>query len=163
MHPVAAPYGEARDDYAIFADLAERLGAREAFTEGRDVRQWLEHLYGATRTALAGQGLPAPSFDEFWAGEGFDLPQEPDDGGLLRAFRNDPNRAPLSTPTGRIEIFSETIAGFNEADCPGHPAWLAPADVPRADAPLHLLANQPATRLHSQLDFGAHSAGAKHR
>ena len=41
MHPVAEPYGEARDDYAIFAGLAERLGAREAFTEGRTSRQWL--------------------------------------------------------------------------------------------------------------------------
>ncbi|MBN8942619.1 MAG: molybdopterin-dependent oxidoreductase, partial [Rhizobiales bacterium] len=44
MQPVAKPYGEARDDYAIFAGLAERLGAHEAFTEGRTVRQWLEHL-----------------------------------------------------------------------------------------------------------------------
>ena len=35
MHRIAEPFGEARDDYAIFADLAERLGAREAFTEGR--------------------------------------------------------------------------------------------------------------------------------
>src|SRR5579872_640872 len=65
MQPVAAPYGEARDDYAIFADLAERLGAREAFTEGRSVRQWLEHLYEPTRAGLAAAGLPAPSFAEF--------------------------------------------------------------------------------------------------
>jgi biotin/methionine sulfoxide reductase len=28
---------------------------------------------------------------------------------------------------------------------------------------LILVANQPSTRLHSQLDFGGHSAGAKHR
>ncbi|WP_164256090.1 molybdopterin-dependent oxidoreductase, partial [Stenotrophomonas maltophilia] len=34
MQPVVKPYGEARDDYAIFAGLAERLGAHEAFTEG---------------------------------------------------------------------------------------------------------------------------------
>jgi len=52
MHPILPPVGEARDDYAIFADLAERLGAREAFTEGRSVRQWLEHLYEPTRKAL---------------------------------------------------------------------------------------------------------------
>ena len=38
MHPVAAPFGEARDDYAIFAGLAERLGVGEAFTEGRSAR-----------------------------------------------------------------------------------------------------------------------------
>src|SRR5262249_56350656 len=62
-----------------------------------------------------------------------------------------------------IEVFSSTVAGFGEADCLGHPAWLAPADVPSAQAPLRLVANQPGTRLHSQLDFGGHSAGAKHR
>ena len=35
--------------------------------------------------------------------------------------------------------------------------------VPTPSAPLILVANQPATRLHSQLDFGGHSAASKHR
>ncbi|MDE2062402.1 MAG: molybdopterin guanine dinucleotide-containing S/N-oxide reductase [Bradyrhizobium sp.] len=163
MHPVAAPYGEARDDYAIFADLAERLGAREAFTEGRSVRQWLEHLYEPTREALAAAGLPAPSFTEFWAGKGYLLPQQPDDGGYLRAFRDDPGANPLPTPSGRLEIYSETIASFGESDCPGHPTWLGPAYVPDKTTPYVLIANQPRTRLHSQLDFGGHSSALKHR
>ena len=67
MHPVTKPHGEARDDYAIFSGLAERLGTAEAFTEGRTVRQWLEYLYEPTRAGLAAKDLPAPSFDEFWA------------------------------------------------------------------------------------------------
>lgn len=163
MHPVVEPYGEARDDYAIFADLAERLGAREHFTEGRTVWQWLEHLYEPTRAALAAEGLPAPSFAEFWASQGYELPQEPDDGGRLRAFRSDPAGKPLPTPSGKLEIFSETIAGFGEADCPGHPTWLGPINQPSAAAPVVLIANQPRTRLHSQFDFGGHSSEAKHR
>ncbi len=105
----------------------------------------------------------APSFAEFWAGNGLELPQQPDDGGRLRAFREDPLGAPLHTPSGRIEIFSSTIAGSAEPDCPGHPAWLPPADAPAVNAPLILVANQPTTRLHSQLDFGGHSTEAKHR
>jgi biotin/methionine sulfoxide reductase len=163
MHPVAAPFGEARDDYAIFSDLAERLGAREAFTEGRSVRQWLEHLYEPTREGLAAMGLPAPSFAAFWAGEGLRLPQQADDGGYLRAFRDDPTARPLPTPSGRLEIFSDTIAGFGEADCPGHPTWLGAAYVPNETTPFVLVANQPRTRLHSQFDFGGHSGAAKHR
>ncbi|HZR76156.1 molybdopterin guanine dinucleotide-containing S/N-oxide reductase [Bradyrhizobium sp.] len=163
MQPVAAPYGEARDDYAIFADLAERLGAREAFTEGRSVRQWLEHLYEPTRAGLAAAGLPAPNFAEFWAGEGFSLPQQPDDGGYLRAFRDDPKAHPLPTPSGRLEVYSETIASFGEADCPGHPTWLGPAYAPNEATPYVLVANQPRTRLHSQFDFGGHSGASKHR
>ncbi|AMJ61002.1 molybdopterin guanine dinucleotide-containing S/N-oxide reductase [Bosea sp. PAMC 26642] len=163
MHPVAEPYGEARDDYAIFAGLAERLGTAQAFTEGRSVRQWLEHLYEPTRAALAQQGLPAPSFAEFWASEGYELPQQPDDGGRLHAFRDDPTGRPLPTPSGKLEIHSETIASFGEADCPGHPTWLGATNVPDAASPFILVANQPRTRLHSQLDFGGHSSDAKHR
>lgn len=163
MHPVVEPYGEARDDYAIFSDLAQRLGARDAFTEGRTVRQWLEHLYEPTRMALAEQGQPAPSFDELWTAGSLTMPQLADDGGLLRAFRDDPDSNPLPTPSGKIEVYSENIASFGERDCPGHPTWLERIDVPCEAAPFYLIANQPATRLHSQLDFGAHSSDAKHR
>ena len=57
MQRIAPPYGEARDDYAIFSDLAERLGAREAFTEGRTVRQWLEHLVRADAEGAGGAAV----------------------------------------------------------------------------------------------------------
>lgn len=163
MHRVAEPFGEARDDYDIFAALSERTGTKEAFTEGRSTREWLAHLYERPREGLAGLGLPAPSFEEFWEAGHLPLPQNPDDGGPWRAFRVDPVANPLPTPSGKIEVFSETIASFGEASCPGHPAWLPPEDVPRPEAPLHLVANQPATRLHSQLDFGGHSGASKHR
>lgn len=161
MEQLAEPYGEARDDYAIFSGLAARLGAAEAFTEGRNVRAWLAHLYERTRAGLAAMDLPAPSFEDFWAMGEMVLPQLPDDGGYLAAFRADPIGHPLKTPSGRIEIVSETVASFGEPDCPGHPAWLPPEEAPRPEAPLVLVANQPATRLHSQLDFGAHSRAAK--
>ena len=76
MQRIAPPYGEARDDYEIFADLAERLGAREAFTEGRTVRQWLEHLYEPTRAGAGRAGFAgARASTEFWAGDGLELPQ----------------------------------------------------------------------------------------
>ncbi len=161
MHRLLPPFAEARDDYTIFCDLAERLGRRDAFSEGRSARDWLRHLYGETEAALRALGLPAPSFEQFWADGEMLLPQGPDDGGVLRAFRNDPQRHPLKTPSGRLQITSPVIAGFGYEDCPGHPAWLPPIDGPDAAHPLWLVANQPASRLHSQLDFGAHSNAAK--
>ena len=163
MHRIAEPYGEARDDYTIFTALAERLGTAAAFTEGRDARAWLRHIYATTQNALAAKGLPAPDFETFWQRGELSLPSAPDDGGMLRAFREDPDGSKLPTPSGKIEIFSATIAGFGYADCPGHPVWLAPADIPDRQHPLRLVANQPASRLHSQLDFGAHSGATKHR
>ncbi|BDG71230.1 molybdopterin guanine dinucleotide-containing S/N-oxide reductase [Roseomonas fluvialis] len=163
MHRIAPPYAEARDDYDIFAGLSRRLGTEEAFTEGRTAREWLHHLYARTQQGLRDLGLPAPAFEEFWEAGRLRLPQAADDGGPWRAFREDPDSNPLPTASGRIEVFCATIAGFNEASCPGHPAWLPPIEVPGPGASLHLVANQPATRLHSQLDFGAHSLASKRR
>jgi biotin/methionine sulfoxide reductase len=163
MHRIAEPHAMARDDYDIFADLAERLGARAAFTEGRSSNQWLRHLYATTQAALAAKGLEAPDFDTFWARGELELPQQPDHGGMLRAFREDPARHPLPTPSGKIQITSSTIARFGYADCPGHPAWLAPKHGPSAAHPLYLVANQPIFRLHSQLDFGGYSASHKRK
>jgi biotin/methionine sulfoxide reductase len=165
MHRAVAPYREARDDFAICAGLAERLGFADKFTEGRSPRQWLEQLYEPTRRALAERGINAPDFAQFWEDGELVLPAERWDGGPVRAFRRDPAAAPLPTPSGKIEIASATIVAFGYPDCPGHPAWLPPAEGDGSPTavrfPLYLVANQPATRLHSQLDFGATSLASK--
>jgi biotin/methionine sulfoxide reductase len=161
MHRAVPAYGEARDDYDIFSGIAQRLGIAERFTEGRSAHQWLQHLYEPTRRALLDREAQAPDFDEFWEMGELALPTLPWDGGIVRAFRRDPVAAPLPTPSGRIEIASAKIADFGYADCPGHPTWLPPAEPPDPRLPLHLVANQPATRLHSQLDFGATSLKSK--
>jgi biotin/methionine sulfoxide reductase len=165
MHRAVDPYQQARDDHDIFTGLAERLGFAEAFTENRSARQWLAHIYEPTRRALAERGINAPDFDQFWEDGELVLPVMAWDGGITRAFRRDPERAPLPTPSGKVEIASATIAGFGYPDCPGHPTWLPPVEGAGSEAaaryPLQLIANQPATRLHSQLDFGAISLASK--
>ncbi len=162
MHRAAPRHGEARDDYDIFSGLARRLGVAEEFTEGRSARDWLRHLYEPIRRAAQG-----PGFEQFWEAGELALPTLPWDGGMVRAFRRDPEAAPLPTPSGRIEIASATIAAFGYDDCPGHPSWLPPSEGAGSQAaarfPLALVANQPATRLHSQLDFGATSQASKIR
>ena len=49
--------------------------------------------------------------------------QLPDAEFLLEQFRRDPTRYPLNTPSGKIEVYSETIASFDYADCAGHAKW----------------------------------------
>ena len=161
MHKVVEPYGQARDDYDIFCGLAERLGVLQAFSEGRSAQQWVRHLYASARDALTSLGVQAPAFEEFWEQGELALPQLEDDGGMLRAFRADPVANPLQTPDGKIQVSSARIASFRYADCPGHPVWLEPSEPPTAEAPLYLISNQPAARLHSQLDFGGHSQASK--
>ncbi len=161
MHRAVPAYAEARDDYDIFSALAERLGIAERFTEDRSARQWLRHLYEPTRRALLERGAQAPDFDGFWEMGELTLPILPWDGGIVRAFRRDPVAAPLPTPSGKIEIACARIAGFGYTDCTGHPIWFTRAEGPNSRFPLQLVANQPATRLHSQLDFGATSLKSK--
>jgi biotin/methionine sulfoxide reductase len=165
MHRAADPVGEARNDHEILAALAGRLGFGPAFTEGRDDRQWLEYLYGEWREDMLAKGHDVPGFAEFWAAGEYRLPGGPEHFTLFEDFRADPVRSPLHTPSGRIEITSETIAGFGYPDCPGHPVWLEPDEwlgsALARQFPLHLIANQPATRLHSQLDVGATSQRGK--
>lgn len=161
MPRLVEPYAESRDDYTTFAALADRLGFKEAFTEGRSARQWLAHMYEKWSAEL---DFTVPTFDEFWRHGSLRLPTET---GLtlLADFRADPVAHRLGTPSGRIEIFSETIDGFGYDDCAGHPTWYPPTEWlggPRAQTyPLHLIANQPATRLHGQLDGGATSLRGK--
>ncbi|MBL8629058.1 MAG: Asp-tRNA(Asn)/Glu-tRNA(Gln) amidotransferase GatCAB subunit C, partial [Rhodospirillaceae bacterium] len=50
-------------------------------------------------------------------------------------------------------------------DCPGHPKWMEPQEwlgsTLAKKFPLHLVTNQPTTRLHSQYDNGMTSTGSK--
>lgn len=164
-HRVADPAGEARDDFAIFSGIAERLGVADVFTDGRDEESWLRHLYTLARQRVAAAGHDIPDFDTFWK-SGFCLLPEPDhQPPLLDTFRQDPDAHRLRTPSGRIEIFSSTIERFGYDDCPGHAAWLEPYEwlgSPQArDFPLHLISNQPISRLHSQYDSASHSRSHK--
>ncbi|GHE99381.1 biotin transporter BioY [Amycolatopsis deserti] len=165
MHRIAEPRAQSRDDYAIFAGLAARLGIEDRFTEGRTAWEWLEHLYDSWRQHLAGKGISVPSFPEFWETGQYRLPNTEIHRTLWADFRADPVAHRLPTPSGRIEIVSKRVASFGYDDCPGHPAWLEPVEWlggERASRfPLLLIANQPHARLHGQLDGGAVSQAAK--
>ena len=165
MKAAISPVGEARDDYSIFGDLATRLGTEHAFTQGRTVRDWLSLLYEDSRAAARAKSIELPEFESFWASDYAELPPGQTERTLFAAFRADPAKAPLATPSGRIELYSETIAGFGYEDCPGHAVW-RPAEEwlgspLAARFPLHLLSNQPSTRLHSQYDHGIISRASK--
>jgi biotin/methionine sulfoxide reductase len=158
-------YAESRDDFEIFAGIAELLGFGPKFSEGRSSNEWLRALYAKYEKA----NDYAPDFDQFWS-DGFvehaDMaPVGETDHVFLADFRHDPEANPLPTPSGRIELFSETIDGYGYDDCVGHPKWYEPFErlgTPAAERfGLHLVSNQPTTRLHSQFDHSEHSRAAK--
>ena len=165
MHRAIDPIGEARNDFDIFRVLARRLGYEQAFTEDRDELGWCQWVYDRVRASATSKGVALPGFQQFWA-EGFiELPPPEREYVLFEEFRRDPERFPLKTPSGRIEIASDAVAGFDYADCPRHPVWMPPAEWLGSAAaercPIHLITNQPVDRLHSQMDPGPVSRARK--
>lgn len=166
MKQAIDPVDGARDDYAIFAELAERLGVRATFTEDRDTDEWIRLLYGQAKENAGAIGVEMPPFDRFWRDGHAELTRKVTSQTLLGSFRSDPERHPLATPSGLIELYSETIDGFGYEDCPGHAVWREPREwLGNRDLaerfPLHLLSPQPADKLHSQLDHGSVSRAGK--
>ena len=161
MEKAIDPVGEARNDYEIFSELALRLGSADRFTAGRTADEWIRHMYERFRANHPGY----PTLGELMEEGHFQIPEEwiPPLPSRLAAFRTDPTGAALQTPSGRIELYSETIEGFDYDDCPPHPTWLEPAEwLGNAGRyPLHMISNQPKTRLHSQWDHGETSMNGK--
>jgi biotin/methionine sulfoxide reductase len=166
MHQAIAPLHHARSDFDIFRELAARLGHEPSFSQGRDEAQWLRAIYQryAEQQKLRAD-IEAPDFDTFWREGCFRVPAPERDFILFEEFRKDPEQHPLSTPSGRIELFSATLESFAHRDIGAHPQWLEPVEWLGSAAihehPLHLVTVQPADRLHSQLDAAPLAQGNK--
>ena len=104
----------------------------------------------------------APDFDEFWEAGELVLPTLPWDGGIVRAFRRDPDGGALADAERQDRDRVREDCGVRLRGLP-RTSDLAAA---RGGARMRVsrcssIANQPATRLHSQLDFGATSLESK--
>ena len=165
MERAITPQHDARSDHEIFKGLAEHCNVLEAFTEGRNEREWMAHMWARSADAASKQGFELPSFDAFWSQKMYRIPEPAPRQPWLSDFRADPDANPLSTPSGKLELYSEVIEAFDLPDCPPQASWLEPFE--RLDGakceryPLALLSPQPERRLHSQLDHAAHSHEGK--
>ncbi|NLE76995.1 MAG: molybdopterin-dependent oxidoreductase [Chloroflexi bacterium] len=131
----APPQGQARNDYDILWDLAERLGFGPAFSEGREARQWLEAF-------LAASEVPDP--EEFrrtglyWGADQMRVG--------LAAFAAEPTVHPLDTPSGKVELLAAAYA-----ERTGGSALPESRVLPTtAEYPLRLITPKSRYRVHSQ-------------
>ena len=102
--PAQEPPGECRSSYDVCADIADKFGMKDAFTEGKTQEQWIQELYEAGAEADGDM----PTWDEIKEQGVYKRALEPSIG--LEAFRTDPDANPLATPSGKIEIYSESLA-----------------------------------------------------
>jgi len=139
------PPGECKSDYRICADLAERLGIGEAFTEGRDEKAWTKFCLDEFRRIRFPE---LPTLEEFI---------EQNLGAWTRPatrpaiafadFRRDPEKFPLKTPSGKIEIFSKQLFDLgNPEEIPAVPKyiqeWESPFDERRSSSRIAVYRDQ---------------------
>jgi biotin/methionine sulfoxide reductase len=165
MGKAVEPQGEAKNDFDIFSALAKRLGYAEVYTQGRDEQVWLRHLYEQMRRGAGANAAAIPDYETFWQQGYLEIPAAAEEYVIFGDFRADPEKHKLRTPSGKIELYSEKIAGFGYDDCPPHATWMEPWEwLGGKDAeqyPLHLVSSQPRDKLHSQMDHGPVAALGK--
>ncbi|NLC28658.1 MAG: molybdopterin guanine dinucleotide-containing S/N-oxide reductase [Campylobacteraceae bacterium] len=154
---------EAKDDYQIFSDLClayEGKNLYNAYTDnGKKEMDWIEEFYNISYSAI--QNIPEmptdmKPFKEFWQENKpvtFYSTMESESFVKFKSFRDDPILEPLGTPSGLIEIYSETIANMNYDDCRPYPSWFEPIEwlgMKNKPAEFHMISCHPHDRLHSQ-------------
>ena len=151
--------GDSKSDYEIFSSLANKLGFENLFTENKSELDWLKYLWNESIKVSEEMNLKLPEFSKFWEEGFFEIPIEKTKKIMFKNFRDNPVKNPLNTPSGKIEITSNTIKNYNLKDCKGHPTWIEPYEWlgNKDNFPLHLISNQPEYRLHGQLDNADYS------
>lgn len=164
MHKAIEPLGEARSDFEIFNAISMKLGVADGFNEGRDEMGWIRYIYEQSRAnAREKLHFEMDDFELFWR-RGYALVPTMDNHTYLTDFRAAPEDNALQTESGRIVLGSERLATLDYSDCRPHAAWIEPGEYlgnKRHEDELHLISNQPAGRLHSQLERGPASISGK--
>jgi anaerobic dimethyl sulfoxide reductase subunit A len=143
---------ECRTGYDWISDLAERLGLKEEFTEGKTLEDWLRYI--VKETAKKNPGFP--SYEEFkekgiyrWE---YDEPSI-----AFKEQIDNPENNPFPTPSGKIEIFSKALWDKNNLrEIPAVPkyvsAWEGPEDQLKEKYPLQCIGHHTKRRVHSIFD-----------
>jgi anaerobic dimethyl sulfoxide reductase subunit A len=144
------PPGECRHDYWWISRVAEQMGVGAAFTEGKDEDGWLRQLIDEARQ----RDPDFPAYDELSRRGVYRKRGEPHVAYADEVL--DPDAHPFPTPSGKIELFSERLAGMNHPEIPALPAyvqaWEGPQDELIERYPLQCIGPHTKRRTHSMFD-----------
>jgi len=152
MPKLVEPLGESKSDYSICSEIAEKLGIGDAYTEGRDERGWVKWVIEQYREKWFPE---IPALDEFEkSNQGVYARPVEKPAIAFSDFRKDPNKYPLKTPSGRIEIFSEQMYRMNNPqEIPAVPKyiqeWESPFGPEAEQYPLQAVSHHYMSRVHS--------------
>ncbi len=146
------PPGECKSDYRICAELAERLGVGEAYTQGRDEKAWVEWCLDRYRETRFPDLPGLDTFLEQNLGAYSQPVTKP--AVALSDFREDPHQFPLHTPSGKIEIFSKALYDLKQPEeIPAVPKyideWENPFNEESKKFPLQAIGHHSLAMVHS--------------
>ena len=156
-HKCIEPLGESYSDYEIVCKLAERLGLLEEYTEGKSIPDWIKYGWEISRCAdlisweeLNEKGYYVVPTADNWE----DVPAG------FYEFYKDPDKHPLSTPTGKLEFEATGLLKHfpDDLERPPVPKWIAKGisheetiGTERSKKyPLLVCSNHPRWGVHSQ-------------
>jgi trimethylamine-N-oxide reductase (cytochrome c) len=153
--------GESKSDYEAVAAVAEKMGLLEQYTEGKSIEEWIKHGFDTSGVPEAG----LITWEEFCKKGYYVVPSDPDwkkhKAGMIDFYEN-PEKYPLSTPSGKIEFYSQNLARYfpDDEERPPVPHWIPYGEshqeslqLERARKyPLLCQSNHPRWRVHAQLD-----------
>ncbi len=130
---VLEPQFERRSGYVWMSVVAEKMGLKDGFTEGRDEQDWVKYYVEATRKAQP--EFKIPTYEEFEkTGVYFyDMPSHV----AFEKEAADPEKTPFQTPSGKIELFSKRLYDMKNPHIPGIPKY-----IPSPEGPEDKLAGQ---------------------
>jgi anaerobic dimethyl sulfoxide reductase subunit A len=151
---ILEPPWETKSDYAICAAIAEKLGIGEKYTEGRNEKQWVSELLDRYRELRFPELPTLEKFEEKNLGV-YSRPVE-NPKIAFEKFRENPDRFPLETASGKIEIFSEEMFNRHLPDqVPAIPKyiqeWESPFGKESKKYPLQVIGTHFMPRVHSTL------------
>jgi anaerobic dimethyl sulfoxide reductase subunit A len=97
------PLYECKPVYEQMAGIADKLGVKAKFTEGRTQEDWVRWIVDESRKAIP----DLPPFEQFRKMGIFKKKLDSVIG--MKTFRDDPVANKLKTPSGKIEIFSSNL------------------------------------------------------
>ena len=166
------PPGEAKPEYEIFTELADRLGLKDQFTGGKTEEEWLRELWGTT-------GAPI-TYDEFKERGSYVFRLGEPPVVAAKAIREN-GKIDLNTPglffqtketpnckmTGKVHVYTAAMVDYYENLGAGHPnkdddgdpivypipmyfpSWDGVEDPLKARYPLQALTTHSKWRVHS--------------
>ncbi|SHN82972.1 DMSO/selenate family reductase complex A subunit [Desulfitobacterium chlororespirans] len=145
------PLYECKGVYEICTELAKRLGVLDKFDEGKSQEQYLRECVEVAQAAHP----DFPSFEAFR--EKGIYKTKPKKVIAYQAFVEDPEKNPLQTPSGKVEIFSKTLYDMNNPErIPAVPKYVAVAEGPKGALkekyPLQCIGHHSKRRVHSTFD-----------